>query len=81
MTVVDSASGVAVVLEPAHHTFVNADLSVAVHREPHGEWIGLDAATVAEAHGIGLTRARLIDARGAFGVSLQSCLAEPRRGA
>jgi acyl-Coa thioesterase superfamily protein/acyl-CoA thioesterase superfamily protein len=78
MTAVDSASGVAVVLEPAHHTFVNADLTVAIHRPPEGEWIGLDAATVAEAHGIGLTRARLWDARGAFGVSLQSCLAETR---
>jgi hypothetical protein len=78
MTAVDSASGVAVVLEPAHHTFVNADLTVAIHRPPEGEWIGLDAATVAEVHGIGLTRARLWDARGAFGVSLQSCLAETR---
>jgi hypothetical protein len=78
MTAVDSSSGVAVVLDPAHHTFVNADLTVAVHRPPEGEWIGLDTATVVEAHGIGLTRARLWDARGAFGVSLQSCLAEAR---
>jgi hypothetical protein len=78
MTAVDSASGVAVVLEPAHYTFVNADLTVALHRPPEGEWICLDAATVAEAHGIGLTRARLRDTRGAFGVSLQSCLAEKR---
>jgi hypothetical protein len=78
MTVVDSASGVAVVLEPGRHTFVNADLTVAVHRAPEGEWIGLDAATVAEAHGIGLTRARLWDRRGAFGVALQSCLCEIR---
>jgi hypothetical protein len=78
MIAVDSASGVAVVLEPAHHTFVNADLTVAIHRPPEGEWIGLDADTVAEAHGIGLTRARLFDGRGAFGVSLQTCLAERR---
>lgn len=78
MTAVDSASGVAVVLEFAHHTFVNADLTVAVHRPPEGEWIGLDGATVAEGHGVGLTRARLWDARGDIGVSLQSCLAEIR---
>jgi acyl-CoA thioesterase len=58
---------------------VNADLTVAVHRPPAGEWICLDAATVAEAHGIGLTRARLWDTSGAFGVSLQSCLAEIRQ--
>ena len=78
LTVADSASGVAVVLEPAHHTFVNADLTVSVHRLPEGEWVCLDAATVAEAHGVGLTRARLWDERGAIGVSLQTCLAERR---
>jgi Thioesterase-like superfamily len=78
MIAVDSASGIAVVVEPAHYTFVNADLTVAVHRAPEGEWVCLDAATVVEAHGIGLTRARLWDPRGAFGVSLQSCVAERR---
>ncbi|MGH7339728.1 MAG: thioesterase family protein, partial [Candidatus Rokuibacteriota bacterium] len=74
----DSASGLAVVLDPFLHTFVNADLTVAVHRLPEDDWICLDAVTVAEAHGVGLTRARLCDARGAFGVSLQTCLAEVR---
>lgn len=78
MIAADSASGIAVVLDPAHYTFVNADLTVAVHRPPEGEWVCLDAATVVEPHGIGLTRAQLWDVRGAFGVSLQSCLAERR---
>lgn len=74
----DTASGVAVVLDYTRYSFVNADLTVAVHRPPEGDWICLDAATVAEAHGVGLTRARLWDTRGALGVSLQSCLVEPR---
>jgi len=78
LVVADSASGLAVVLDPARHTFVNADLTVAVHRLPAGDWLGLDAATVAEAHGVGLTRARLWDARGAIGVSLQSCVVGSR---
>jgi Thioesterase-like superfamily len=78
--VADSASGLAVVLEHARYTFVNADLTVALHRAPEGEWVGLDAATVAEAHGVGLTRARLWDARGAIGISLQNCLVESRAG-
>jgi hypothetical protein len=76
----DSASGVAVVVAQARYTFVNADLTVAVHRPPDGEWICLDAATVVEPHGVGLTRARLWDARGAVGVSLQTCVAERRPG-
>jgi acyl-CoA thioesterase len=74
----DSASGVAVVIDYMRQTFVNADLTVALHRAPEGEWICLDATTVAEAHGVGLTRARLWDQRGPIGVSLQNCLVEPR---
>src|SRR2546425_1143298 len=76
----DSASGLAVVLDHTRYTFVNADLTVAVHRPLEGEWLCLDAATVAEAHGIGLTRARLWDGHGPLGVSLQTCLVERRPG-
>ena len=65
LVVADSASGVAVVLDYTRYTFVNADLTVALHRPAEGEWICLDASTVAEAHGVGLTRARLWDAGGA----------------
>jgi hypothetical protein len=74
----DSASGVAVVVDPARATFVNGDLTIALHRAPVGEWICLDAATTGEAHGIGLTRARLWDTTGLVGRSLQTLLLEPR---
>jgi hypothetical protein len=49
---------------------------VSVHRAPTGEC--LDAATTAEAHGVGVTRARLWDVRGPVGVSLQSLVVEAR---
>ena len=74
----DSASGVAVVVDPALTTFVNGDLTIALHRRPVGEWVCLDAATTGEAHGIGLTRARLWDTAGLVGRSLQTLLLEPR---
>ena len=77
----DSASGVAVAVDPARATFVNGDLTIALHRAPAGEWICLDAATTAEAHGIGLARARLWDESGPAGRSLQTLLLEPRAGA
>jgi hypothetical protein len=73
---VDSASGLAVTLDRTRHSWVNADLTVALHRAPEGEWLGLDATTTVEAHGIGLTRARLRDTRGPVGVSLQSLVIE-----
>jgi hypothetical protein len=78
LIVADSASGVAVALDPKRHSWVNADLTVAVHRAPEGEWICLDAATTTEAHGVALTRARLWDTRGPIGVSLQSLVIETR---
>jgi hypothetical protein len=74
----DSASGVAVVVDPAAATFVNGDLTIALHRSPVGEWTCLDAATTGERHGIGLTRARLWDTDGLVGRSLQTLLLEPR---
>ncbi len=77
----DSASGVAVVVDPARATFVNGDLTIALHRAPVGEWMCLDAAATGEAHGIGLARARLWDTTGLVGRSLQTLLLEPRAGA
>lgn len=74
----DSASGVAAVVDPAVATFVNGDLTIALHRGPVGEWTCLDAATTGERHGIGLTQARLWDTHGLVGRSLQSLLLEPR---
>lgn len=81
VTAADSASGVAVVADPARATFVNGDLTVALHRAPVGEWMCLDAAATGEAHGIGLARARLWDTTGLVGRSLQTLLLEPRAGA
>lgn len=74
----DSASGLAVIVDPARATFVNGDLTIALHRVPTGEWTCLDAATAGESQGIGLTRARLWDATGLVGRSLQTLLLEPR---
>ena len=76
----DSASGVAIAVDPTRATFVNADLTLALHRAPAGEWMCLDAATTAEPHGIGLTRARLWDTVGLVGRSLQALLLDPRAG-
>lgn len=78
VTAADSASGVAVVVDPARATFVNGDLTIALHRAPVGEWMCLDAAATGEPHGVGLARARLWDTAGLVGRSLQTLLLEPR---
>jgi hypothetical protein len=72
LVVADSGSGIGAAFDPARFIpFINADLTVALHRLPEGEWIGLDAVTALEPHGIGLTRTSLYDVRGPIGEGLQ----------
>ena len=60
-------------------TFLNADLTVSMAREPVGEWILLDAVSWIGPDGAGLATARLADTRGYFGRCAQSLVIEKRR--
>jgi hypothetical protein len=62
----------------AEWMFVNADLTVHLARRPTGEWVGLDALTVAGDQGIGLAEGVLYDGAGRVGRSAQSLILEPR---
>jgi acyl-CoA thioesterase len=79
MIAADSGNGVAVVLDPERFTFVNADLTVYLHRPLEGEWVCLEAVTTPEPTGIGLTKSRLFDPRGSIGYGLQALVVEARR--
>lgn len=72
MCVVDSVHGVSWRVDPREMSAVNSDLVVALHRQPEGEWICLDAMTANERSGIGVAHSRLWDTRGPLGWSLQS---------
>jgi len=74
----DSGNGIAVVLDPARYTFVNADLTVYQRRALVGEWVCLESVTTPEATGIGLTRSRLWDREGPLGWALQSLVVAVR---
>ena len=75
----DFANGLSSVLPFDEWAFVNTELTLHLHREPAGEWIGLDARTVSEASGIGLSTGVLHDRDGPFGVCAESLFVE-RRG-
>ncbi|HVQ76962.1 MAG TPA: thioesterase family protein [Candidatus Binatia bacterium] len=79
MIAADSGNGIAIVLDPERFTFVNADLTVHLHRLPVDEWVCLEAITAPEPDGIGLTRSRLFDRRGSIGYGLQTLVVEARR--
>ena len=59
-------------------TFLNADLTVSLAREPVGEWILLDAESWIGPDGAGLAMARLVDTKGYFGRCVQSLVIEKR---
>jgi Acyl-CoA thioesterase C-terminal domain/Acyl-CoA thioesterase N-terminal domain len=57
--------------------FVNTDLTVAIHREPVGEWFGMRAISRWEPDGIGMSDALLFDDRGPVGRAIQTLLIRP----
>jgi hypothetical protein len=59
-------------------TFINADLTVSLARQPVGTWILLDAQSVIGPDGAGLATAKLADSAGYFGRAVQSLVVEKR---
>ena len=59
--------------------FLNADLTIAVHRHPVGDWICSRVRSHWGGDGIGLADAELFDRNGPVGRALQTLLLEPSR--
>ena len=74
----DFCNGTSAVLDFRQWTFLNADLTVSLAREPVGKWILLDAESWIGPDGAGLAMARLADERGYFGRAVQSLVIEKR---
>jgi len=78
MAAADSGNGVSAALDWNEWLFINTDLTVHLHRMPEGEWVCLDAVTIAEPLGIGMADTQLSDERGPIGRAVQSLLVGPR---
>ena len=74
----DFCNGTSAVLDFRKWTFINADLTLSLAREPVGEWILLDAETWSGPDSIGQATARLADRDGYFGRAVQSVIFEKR---
>ena len=59
--------------------YVNADASLYLHRDPTGEWIGLEVAAHHASEGIAIGECVLYDLDGAFGRSTVCGVANQRR--
>jgi hypothetical protein len=75
----DFGNGVSAELSFATSLFINPDLTVAVHRPPIGEWVGLEARTRFGSPGIGATESALWDRHGRIGRAIQNLLVETDR--
>ncbi|VIO73216.1 hypothetical protein CI1B_48210 [Bradyrhizobium ivorense] len=75
----DFSNGTSPALDFKQWTFINADLTVSLAREPVGDWILLDGESWIGPDGAGLAMSRLADQRGYFGRAIQSLVIEPRQ--
>jgi hypothetical protein len=72
----DFGNGVGSGIDRERFSFINADVSVALHRLPVGEWIGLDGVMFPEINGIALAESVLHDVRGRIGRGTQTVILE-----
>ena len=68
----DFANGVSRVLDFETHTFINADLTVALARTPSEDWVGFEMTSNVSEDGFGQAESRIFDSAGTLGRSLQS---------
>lgn len=70
--VADAQNGICTALPTPGYMFVNADLSVRLHRPFEGDWVGLRARARGLPCGVGMNQGTLFDARGEVGSVEQS---------
>ncbi|WP_067914403.1 thioesterase family protein [Actinomadura rubrobrunea] len=79
LVLADSASGVGAQLDFAKLLVINTDVTVALHRDPVGEWLCMDARVHASPGGSALAQASLADTSGEIGQVLQTLLVDEHR--
>lgn len=77
LALVDTANGIAVRESPKEWLFPNLDLTIHLHRQPRGPWVGLDTTVVFGARGHGLTSTTLHDLDGPVGRAEQILTVRP----
>lgn len=68
----DFGSGFSFPLSFRQYLFPNIDMTMSLHREPAGEWIGMSSRTLLGPDGAGVTHSTLLDLQGAFGIAVQT---------
>jgi hypothetical protein len=74
----DFGNGISASLPFDRFVFINADLTIHLHRAPEGEWIGMDARTLLHSGGTALSESVLHDLDGPVGRAFQVLVIQPR---
>ncbi|SFS18117.1 Thioesterase-like superfamily protein [Agrococcus baldri] len=74
---IDGANGIAVREQPDAWMFPNLDLTIHLHREPEGAWVGYETTVSFGPAGQGITHTALHDERGHVGFALQTLTVRP----
>ncbi len=77
-SIVDSASGVSSRLDIRKWYAINTDLTVHLHRQPVGEWVGMTARTSIGPDGVGLATSTVHDVEGPVGTTAQALFVRER---
>lgn len=72
LIVADAINGVGFVLDFSRYSFVNADLTLHLHRLPSGSWVQLAARHTSQPNGVGLVDALLFDVHGSIGRAFET---------
>lgn len=78
VALVDTANGIAVRQPPTAWMFPNVDLTIHPHRQPEGNWTGLDTTVVFGPTGQGVTTTVLHDITGPIGHAEQILTVRPQ---
>ncbi|KRE30367.1 thioesterase family protein [Agromyces sp. Soil535] len=77
IALVDIANGLAARETPTEWMYPNTDLTIHLHRQPHGHWVGLDTTVVFGPTGQGVTSTTLHDGSGPVGYAHQILTVRP----
>src|SRR5690606_10478144 len=80
LALVDTANGIASREKPSEWMYPNLDLSIHLHRQPEGRWVGLDTTVVFGGTGQGLTSTVLHDVTGPVGHAQAILRVRPQPG-
>jgi hypothetical protein len=77
LALIDTANGLAARQSPTSWLYPNVDLTVHLHRQPEGRWVGLDSTAVFGPTGQGITSSVLHDVAGPIGTAQQMLTVRP----